>query len=404
MFSQELIDKTAPGALCIEPMKVWKIPEGKEYKFAEVANSGNYFAELKKDGYWYQFEKTDNKQCYLFSRTVSKTTGILTEKGDNVPHIMEALNILPTGTILIGEIYYPGETSKTVTTIMGCLAPKAIERQKEKGLIHYYVHDIIRYKGEDLISTGAWDRYQTLKELWQEYNLSQYDFLELAEAITENIQEAVSEALARGEEGMVLKKKDCPYSPGKRPAWHNLKIKKVDYLDAICIGFCDATKDYTGKEIESWQYWEVKEPSFYDCFEKDHCFAGWVNPKLVNGNYYHKYIQNRGNTNWYSQLVKDDERYYAPVTKGYFYGWKTAIKIGAYDSNGKLIEIGTVASGLTDELRQDFAVNPNKYLNKTVMLQCMELDKKEHTLRHAFFKGFRDDKDTSECTIGSIFG
>ena len=63
MFSQELIDKTAPGALCIEPMKVWKIPEGKEYKFAEVANSGDYFAELKKDGYWYQFEKTDNKQC-----------------------------------------------------------------------------------------------------------------------------------------------------------------------------------------------------------------------------------------------------------------------------------------------------------------------------------------------------
>lgn len=372
MFSQELIDKTAPGALCIEPMKVWKIPEGKEYKFAEVANSGDYFAELKKDGYWYQFEKTDNKQCYLFSRTVSKTTGILTEKGDNVPHIMEALDILPAGTILIGEIYYPGETSKTVTTIMGCLAPKAIERQKEKGLIHYYIHDIIRYKGENLISTGAWDRYQTLKELWQEYNLSQYDFLELAEVVTENIQEAVSEALAQGEEGMVLKKKDCPYSPGKRPAWHNLKIKKVDYLDAICIGFCDATKDYTGKEIETWEYWAPADP------------VG----SLFKGIGYEGYLNGELN----------------PITKGYYYGWKTAIRIGAYDSNGKLIEIGTVASGLTDELRKDFAVNPDKYLNKVVMLQCMELDKKEHTLRHAFFKGFRDDKDASECTIESIFG
>ena len=53
-----------------------------------------------------------------------------------------------------------------------------------------------------------------------------------------------------------------------------LSNKKMDYVDCICIGFEDATKYYDGKEIQSWQYWEVKEPSFYDCFEEDHCFAG----------------------------------------------------------------------------------------------------------------------------------
>ena len=373
MFSQELIDKTAPGAKCIEPMKVWKIPEGKEYKFAEVANSGEYFAQLKKDGYWYQFEKTDEGNCYLFSRTTSKTTGILTEKLNNVPHIKEALKNIPNGTILIGELYYPGETSKSVTTIMGCLAPKAIERQKKKGLIHYYIHDIIRYNKESLISTGAWYRYQVLLELWNNCNLNQYDFLELAQIYTENIQEETSAALARGEEGMVLKKKDCPYTPGKRPAWHNLKIKKVDFLDAICIGFCDATKEYTGKEIETWSYWEKEHP------ENDEL--------ILCSNICHY-----GEEGWY------------PVTKGHFYHWKTAIRIGAYNSDGELVEIGTVASGLTDELRQDFADNPEVYLNKVVKIQCMELDKKEHTCRHAFFKDFRDDKDASECTIESIFG
>ena len=72
--------------------------------------------------------------------------------------------------------------------------------------------------------------------------------------------------------------------------------------------------------------------------------------------------------------------------------------------NGNIKEIGTVASGLTDELRNDFVDNPDKYLNKVVMLQCMEIDKDSHTLRHAFFKGFRDDKDVTDCTILSIFG
>ena len=53
---------------------------GKEYMFAELANSGDYFATIKKDGYWYMFEKTDDGVCYMFSRTTSKETGILSEK------------------------------------------------------------------------------------------------------------------------------------------------------------------------------------------------------------------------------------------------------------------------------------------------------------------------------------
>jgi ATP-dependent DNA ligase len=366
-FSKELIDKYAPGAECIEPMKVWKIPEGKEYRFAELCNNGEYFAQVKKDGYWYQFEKTDTGECYLFSRTVSATTGILTEKSANVPHIVNTLKNIPNGTILIGEIYYPGKTSKSVTRIMGCLPEKAIKRQEEEGHIHFYVHDIIKYKGESLLSTGAYDRYDKLVELFTFSTVNFNPCIELAEIFLDNIQEETAKALESGEEGMVLKKKDCPYSPGKRPAWHNLKIKKIDYLDAICIGFCDATKDYTGKEIETWPYWY--------CPKTDH---------VINRCQY-------GNLD------------FEPVTKGFFYGWKTAIKIGAFDENGNIKEIGTVASGLTDELRQDFAENPDKYLNKVVKLQCMELDSKEKTLRHAFFKGFHEDKNAEECTLISIF-
>lgn len=390
IFSKDLIDKFAPEADCIPAMKIWKIPENKENKFSEICNSGEYFAELKKDGYWYQYEKTTNYQ-YLFSRNISTTTGILTEKIANVPHIQKALSCLPSGTILIGEIYYPGKTSKDVTKIMGCLPEEAIKRQNNQGLIHYYLHDVIKYNNIDIQSEGAWNRYQVLKAIWDKFNLKQYDFLELAEVITDNIQEATAEALQNGEEGMVLKKKTYPYAPDKRPAWSTIKIKKMDYIDAICIGFCDATKEYTGKldlhsnyqgkDAKEWPYWCIFKE---DLFSKQLSFES----KVPVGK---------------TEVIKGINYKTLPVTKGYYYGWKTAIRIGALDKNGKIVEIGTVASGLTDELRADFAKNPETYLNKIVSLQCMEKDSKEHTLRHGFFKGFRDDKNFKDCTLDTIF-
>ena len=357
-------------ARMIKPMKIWKLPPNKEHMFAEICNGGEYFGEKKVDGYFYQFEKAKNGNSYLFSRTTSAVTGILSEKIDCVPHIVEALSCLPEETIIVGEIYYPGKTSKAVTQIMGCLPDKAIARQEQQGYIHFYMHDILYYNGEDLLSTGAWDRYKKLKQVYEEYGLSEYDFLELAEATDENLQELTAALLNAGEEGIVLKKKDGAYQPGGRPAWRTIKVKKMDYVDAICIGFCEPTKEYTGKEIETWPYW---------------CTLDSLNNELVTD------ICQYGNNGW------------TPITKGYFYNWKTAMRIGAYDDKSQIKEIGTVASGLTDELREDFSLNPQKYLNKVVALQCMERDSKEKTLRHPFFKMFRDDKDAKDCTLDTMF-
>jgi len=371
-FSKELIEKYAPGADCVEPMGIWKLPKGKENMFTQLAESGDYFAEVKKDGYWYQYEKTTDGQVYLFSRSVSKTTGILTEKSENVPHIIEALQAVPNGTTIIGEIYYPGKESKDVTRIMGCLADKAIQRQEEEGYIHFYIHDMIKYKNVDFKNVGASERYDALKVMYNDQALYEYPYIELANAYYENIPEKVIDVLDQGEEGMVLKRKTSPYTPGKRPAWATLKIKKVDYLDAVCLGFCDATKEYTGKDLDNWN------------------FNTSVDDNRLQGSY--------------KTLCEEyDKDNVIPVTKGYYYGWKTAIRVGAYTDEGELIEIGTVASGLTDELREDFAQNPDKYLNKVVKIQCMELDKQALSLRHPFFKGFRDDKDPEQCLISDIF-
>ena len=71
--------------------------------------------------------------------------------------------------------------------------------------------------------------------------------------------------------------------------------------------------------------------------------------------------------------------------------------------DSEIEEIGTVSSGLTDELRADLAENPSKYEGRVVAIQAMSRDKKEHTLRHPFIVQFRDDKPARDCTIEETF-
>lgn len=367
MFDKEKISEFFPGAedLMIQPMLIWTLPANKKDKLSEICASGEYFAEEKIDGALYQFCRTD-KGNYLFGRTVSVKNGLLTNKIDNVPHINSALSCLPCGTVIIGEIYVPGGTSKNVTSIMGCLPVEAIKRQDKQGKIKYYLHDMIFYNGEDMQSWGAEARYQKLVEAWNEFHLEQFDFLRLAESFDTGIEERLSQILAAGGEGIVLKKKDAPYSEGKRPAWATIKCKQMDTIDLVCTRAIEATKDYTGKELETWPFWE-RTLTEVELIHTDMCqfgVEGWI-----------------------------------PITKPYFYGWKTAIGIGAYDDEGNLKEIGTVSSGLTDEMRAHL----DDYIGKVVALQCMSIDRKEKTLRHPIVKAWRDDKNAAECKLSEVF-
>lgn len=361
-FDQTKVESLYPGAggLMHEAMLIWKLPAGKENMMSEVCSNGQYFGEEKIDGAWYQIvigrdHKPESPQIYLFGRTKSKVTGLLTEKGQNVPHILSALSCLPPQTVIIGEVYYDGCTAKDTVSITGCLPQEAIRRQndpKGRGLIKYYIHDIIFYDGVNLMQTGAWDRYRILKAIYEKHNLSQYSFLRLATIVETGIEEEVARILNSGGEGMVLKKRDAIYSPDKRPAHNTIKFKQMDDTDLVCTRCIDPTREYTGKELDTWQY-----------FDSDG----------------------------------------TPVTKPYALGWKSAIGIGGYNDQGELVEIGTVSSGLTDEDKAAMGENPDAFVGKVVALHCMSRDKKEQSLRHPVFKGWRDDKNAEDCKLSEIF-
>ena len=368
MFSISEVEKLYPGAggLMIEPQLIHKGTDAQ----LRACDDGTWFAQLKKDGALYMYVKGLGGENYLFGRTVSKKTGFLTEKAANVPHIIEAFHDIPNGTIILGEIYYPGKTSKDVTSIMGCLPQKAIERQKGSyGPIHYYIYDCLGYNGTSLLKYDNWTRYHIVQAIWRKHIVenSVIPFtLELAAAVDTEIYTSIGKALAAGEEGMVVKKKTALYEPGKRPMTM-LKAKQVDYIDAVIIGFKNPEILYNGKEIETWQYW-VDE---------------FGNPAPVGCHY--------GNPR------------FEPVTKHYYFGWKNAIEIGAYDEEGNIHSIGTIASGLTDELRAAFADSPDLYIGKTAEIQCMMKDNKAQTVRHGFFLRIREDKPAKECLLSDIF-
>jgi len=375
-----------PGSIQTDPMRYGNKPA--ESVIERTWASGDWFMQEKKDGAWYQLEKTALGEVYLFGRTKSKVTGEYTEKIANVPHIKEwAEKYLPNATTLIGEIYVLGGKSNDVTKIMGCTPENAHERQYEPenfntygGPVHYYVFDIIRYFGKDLCAEGTYQRYRYLEiDLEEAFWDNQY--VELAPIFEDNFEEHLKNIFAAGGEGAVFKKKDCPYRSGKRTTTSQMyKYKEhLDSIDLICMELLDPVKEYTGKELETWPYWIERGETTSD---------GNFNWIRCNENYYKDSLSN--------------PHIFKPVTKSYFYGWKNALKLGAY-KDGKLVEVGRVASGLTDADREDMALHPENWLNKVIEVECMSVNKKEGTMRHPVFKRVRDDKGPDDCKWKEIF-
>lgn len=380
----EKLSSLYPGSMQVEPMRYGNKPA--ESIIEKTWESGDWFMQEKKDGAWYQLEKTVLGEVYLFGRTKSKVTGEYTEKIANVPHIKEwADKHLPNATTLIGEIYVPGGKSNDVTKIMGCTPKNAQERQYEPenfnlygGPIHYYVFDMIRYAGKDMCNEGAYQRYRYLEiDLGKAF--LDGSWVELAPICEDNFEEHLKNIFAAGGEGAVFKKKDCPYRPGKRTTTSQMyKYKEhLDSIDLICMELLDPVMDYTGKGLDTWPYW-------YDLDEDE--------------TYYWEFDFHNPTAAPYSF---DDVLGIIPVTKPFYYGWKNAIRLGAY-KDGKIIEVGKVASGLTDADRENMALHPEKWLNKVIEVECMSTTK-DGALRHPVFKRVREDKGPDDCLWDEIF-
>ena len=362
----------------VEPEKVYGLAvntENKEQKIKQRIESDEYVASLKKDGQYHRYINF-NGEIKFQTRGKSVKTGTFGEVQDKVPHLMEYLNrVVPKNSLIIGELYRPGWTTNEVGSILRCLPAKAILRQKETPLI-FYIHDVWYYDGEDLMTTSKVDRIKKLKQIQEQWMhnegmIAEIEFADYVDTV-EDIENLIGYALENDEEGVVLTLKQSMVNPGAKTAWKTLKIKKElsSEADVFLTGnYKMPTREYSGKDIANWEYWENEK-----------------NSEKLFGKLYKDYL---------------DGATICPVTKPYYKGWFGSLEMAVLDKDNKVVPIGWV-SGFSDEIKDDFLVNPNKYKDKICTVNAMETTA-DYKLRHPKFIRFRDDINLEDCTFEKIF-
>jgi hypothetical protein len=360
------------------PPSSWTDQKKKDHAHNAIF-SGDWLGAEKKDGYFAKLIKDEDGNIILYSRSRG-VNGKFADKHEWVPQLNSFFETLPQGTCLLGELYFPSAPgSRNVTTIMGCLKEKAIDRQTKGEKLHFYIFDILAWGGESWLNWGAKDRFSWVSNMI----VDTFEYVSFARYKTgKELWSMLQEILGRGDEGIVITHQDGKYEPGKRPSKTTLKIKKElkQTIDCFFTGRGSApTREYTGKEIETWKYWE-----------------NVITGEKMEGELFQLY-QGGGNIE--------------PVTKGYFYGWSGSLEIGVFRKkvgsrcviNGveyidtEVFPIGWL-SGLSDEMK----ANPKKYAFKPMEVTAMEYDSYNCTLRHGKMVGWRQDLTLEDCSFSKL--
>lgn len=359
------------------PPATWDAEKKKENAMNKIF-SGAWYGSQKRDGIWMSFMKDMEGNMYLRPRS-RNTKKEFVNKIDWVPHLHPFFESIPNGTVLLGELYLPrDEQAKTTTSIVNCLLPKSLKRQeKEEDKLHYYVFDILADEGESLLNMKAIDRFLLLEDYGKKYQGQYSEWAHYCNG--QELWDTLQNLLADGYEGMVITYEDAKYVPGKRSSKTSLKIKKElqDTIDCFILGSNPPTREYNGREIETWPFW----------------FNELTNTKILEPDFLkdeHKTIYQ----------AYEEGAPVIPVTKNWFFGWAGSLKLGAM-KDGKPVQIGNL-SGITDEVKENW----KDYIGKVCEISCMEIMDNEQGgkgLRHAKFLNWREDKTKEECLWEDVF-
>ena len=368
----------------IEPMKYWAptssmSPETKRQHLEQMAANGNYIWSRKYDGNWSRAVITSNRNA-LQTRGISKKTGTYGEIQNKVFFWNNVVNAFQNGdTVILGEVYLPGGIDKDVGAILRCLDPKALARQKDQKL-EWRIFDVLVLDGVDMMNTPIEERIKYIPKVVSRINSPLVMGINYY-SMDENFFDDLNTIFAEGGEGAVCYKRSSIYIPGKRgpSAWETCKVKQEISTDIDCFitGIEPAVRDYTGKDIENWNFWENER----------------TGEKII-GEYYNEY--NLGRT-------------IRPISKGYYYGWPGAIYTGVYDQNGKIIPLCKVA-GLTEEFKTALRDNYEEWDHCPLTIGGMMVSTAQAntngigiSIRHPYIKSIRkEDITEQDCTLEKI--
>ena len=369
-----------------EPMKYFAPPASmssdlRRTKLEQMIDSGDYLFGLKTDGNWSRAVITGDRQA-LQTRGISTVTKTYGEIQDKVLFWNNVCDAFITGnleTVILGEVYLPGAIDKDVGSILRCLTPKALARQKDNPL-RWRIFDVLALDGTDFMNEPFEFRISHIPEVVGRINSP------LVEGVTyyemdNTFFDKMGEIFAAGGEGCVCYKKNSIYIPGKRGphAWDTVKVKQeiASEIDAFIIGIVPGEKIYTGKDLATWQLWENQRTG-----------------EKVTGSYFGEY-QTGGA--------------FIPITKNYYFSWPGAIQLAVYDNNHNEVPLCKV-SGLTEDFKTSLRDEPERWIGCPVSISGMMVSSAKAdsegngiSIRHPLLKRIRENDIAKEdCTLAKI--
>ena len=215
-------------AVFVEPMECEPV--------SQLRQVSGWVYEIKLDGYRAIAVKAGNRVS-LFSRRGKSFTG-------QYPYIVEVLADLPNDTVVDGEVVALNASRRPEFNLLQSYRSAA-------GHIHYFVFDLLVYQARDVMGLPLEERRKILHSL--KFSSPRIHLVEYQETSASEMLAAVKGLFL---EGVVAKRKDSRYEPGKRSgAWVKCRIQRSQGFaiggyfpgphgfDSIIVGY------YRGKDL-----------------------------------------------------------------------------------------------------------------------------------------------------------
>jgi bifunctional non-homologous end joining protein LigD len=192
------------------------------------------------DDHWLHETKFDGYRA--LSRIEKGKVKIFTRKGNDwtsrFPNIAKALAKLP-----VEQAFLDGEIVKLLPNGLSSFQAlqNALGKKEEKDL-YYYIFDILHWNGLAFIDSPLEDRRNFLEKLLRASK--ENDLLGFSEAILGKGKIVFQEACRQGLEGIISKRRDRGYEPGRSRNW--LKIKCTRRQEFVIIGFTEPSGSRRG--------------------------------------------------------------------------------------------------------------------------------------------------------------
>jgi len=192
------------SAAFIEPMECLAVPK--------LFDGSEWIYEIKLDGYRAVATKSD-RGVGLYSRRNKSFN-------HQYPDIVEALGELPENTVVDGEIVALDKSGRPNFNLLQNF-------RSEASHIHFFVFDLLIYQGRDLIRLPLIGRREIMRSVLK----FKSPRIRISDCVEASATDMLSAVRQQGLEGIIGKRKESFYEPGKRSgAWIKYRLNRGQEL------------------------------------------------------------------------------------------------------------------------------------------------------------------------------